>query len=762
MGSEARTDKRAKILVKGVVQGVGFRPFVYKHATELDLRGYVKNLGAQVEIEAEGPQSAIDRFIVLLRHGPPISRIDDVRVRWLPPRGYTEFSISPSGRGEFGFTSPDIAICDECLSDLRTSARYEEYWATSCVNCGPRFTVTERLPYDRETTSMIDFPMCAACEKEYRSPHNRRHHAQTIACEHCGPTLMFLDTDLKRVDDPLRAAGRALLEGHIVAIKGIGGFHLSCIFDSANKLKKRLGRFTQPLAIMAPNLRWVERTLQVNEEERALLTSNKRPITVLDKQRDGLYQEVSNLHNIGVMLPYSGLHYLLFDIVDQPLIMTSANVPGEPMIISIDDALANLRAKADFFLIHDRRIVNRCDDSVVRLLDVPAFIRMSRGYAPTSIAVPVQYEKNILALGAEMNATVTTYKERRCYVSQHIGNINKPKTFDYLRASVHKLIAMSGVDVSIIAHDYHPTLRSTYLAAELGETYPVQHHHAHIASLIGEGAPETLIGVAIDGVGYGLDGTIWGGEVFAPSLTRIGSLMPVYMPGGDLATTYPVRMIAGMLYDVCEEAHLEATLVSLGLSELEASILMQQIGRRVNVPLTSSTGRVLDAIAAALGVCEKRTYDGEPAMRLEAIAHYGRPNIQLPVEITSYEGRPVLDTRLTLADVLSAKRRGESTKDIAASAQSAIAEGIALIASQAAEARGIDVVGLSGGVAYNKAIVKRVESTCALSDLVLFTNTAVPRGDGGISFGQAVLAAMVKSGEYKLASSPSTAKTSQT
>ncbi|MGZ4904088.1 MAG: carbamoyltransferase HypF [Halobacteriota archaeon] len=754
MGPKARTYKRAKIFVKGVVQGVGFRPFVYKHATELHLRGYVKNLGAQVEIEVEGLQSDIDRFMALLQQGPPISRIDDVRVQWLPPQGFTEFSISPSGRGEFGFTSPDVAICDECLNDLRTSARYKEYWATSCVNCGPRFTVTERLPYDRETTSMIDFPMCPACEKEYRSPHDRRHHAQTIACERCGPTLVFLDKHLKHIDDPICAAGRSLLEGHIVAIKGVGGFHLSCTFDAASKLKKRLGRFTQPLAIMAPNLQWVEDNLQLSDEERVLLTSNKRPITILNKQRGGLYQDVSNLHNVGVMLPYSGLHYLLFDIVDQPLIMTSANVPGEPMIISIDDALANLRDKADFFLIHDRRIVNRCDDSVLRVLDVPAFIRMSRGYAPTSIAVPVQYDKNILALGAEMNATVTTYKEGRCYISQHVGNINKPKTFDYLRASVYSLIAMSGVDVSVIAHDYHPTLRSTYLAAELGETYPVQHHQAHIASLIGEGAPETLIGIAIDGIGYGLDGTIWGGEVFSPTLTRIGSLMPVFMPGGDLATTYPVRMIAGMLYDVYEEARLRATLVSLGLGELEASILMQQIERGVNVPLTSSTGRVLDAVAAALGVCEKRTYDGEPAMRLEAIAHYGWPDVPLPVEIVPCEGRLVLDTRLILDEVLVAKQRRESVKNIAASAQIGIAEGIATIAAQAAEAMGINTVGLSGGVAYNNAIVKKIKSVCALSDLELFTNTAIPRGDGGISFGQAVLTAMVKSGQYELALRP--------
>ncbi|MGZ4915349.1 MAG: carbamoyltransferase HypF [Halobacteriota archaeon] len=751
MGSEARGFRRAKILVKGIVQGVGFRPFVYKHAKELHLTGYVKNLGAQVEIEAEGFQSDIDRFITLLRNGPPISRIDDVRVQWLRPHGYTEFNIAPSGHGEFGFTSPDIAICDECLIDLRTSARYKNYWATSCVNCGPRFTVTERLPYDRETTSMIDFPMCPACEKEYRSPHDRRHHAQTIACERCGPTLVLLDKHLKRTDDPIGAAGRALLNGHIIAIKGIGGFHLSCIFDSAHQLKERLGRFTQPLAIMAPNLQWVERNLGLSEGERALLKSNKRPVTVLDKQQEGSYQEVSNLHNIGVMLPYSGLHYLLFEIVDQPLIMTSANAPGEPMIISVDDALASLRDKADFFLIHDRRIVNRCDDSVVRVLDTPAFIRMSRGYAPISIAVPVHYDKNILALGAEMNATVTTYKEGRCYISQHVGNINKPTTFDYLRASVHNLITMSGVDVSIIAHDYHPTLRSTFLAAELGETYPVQHHQAHIASLVGEGAPETLIGIAIDGIGYGLDGTIWGGEVFSSTLSRIGSLMPVSMPGGDLATTYPVRMIAGMLYDVYEEARLIATLISLGLDELQASILLQQIERRVNAPLTSSTGRVLDAIAAALGVCQKRTYDGEPAMRLEALAHYGHPSVPLPIEITSYEGRPVLETRRILDGVLTAKQRGEAAKDIAASAQNTIAEGIALIAAQAAEATGVKAVGLSGGVAYNKAIVKKVQSVCALFDLEFFTNTAVPRGDGGISFGQAVLTAMVKSHQYDLA-----------
>jgi len=741
---------RAKIRVKGVVQGVGFRPFVFARATELHLTGYVKNLGAHVDIEVQGPRTAVAQFIEFLRQGPPIARIDEVSVGWGRPRGYTAFTIAPSGEGEFGFTSPDIAICDDCLRDLRENTRYEEYWATSCVNCGPRFTVTEKLPYDRETTSMIDFPMCAECEREYRNPKDRRHHAQTIACESCGPSLVLLNKDLQHLNEPISTAGRLLLEGHVLAIKGIGGFHLACIFDSAQELKRRLGRPTQPLAIMAPSQTWVKDNLLTTGEERALLTSNKRPIVVLDKRVEGTFMEVSNLHNLGVMLPYSGLHYLLFDIVDQPLIMTSANTPGEPMIIANDDALASLQERADFFLLHDRRIVNRCDDSVMRVLDQPAFIRMSRGYAPVSFAVPVTYDKNILALGAEMNATVTTYKDGRCYISQHVGNIDKPKTFDYLEASVHSLIEMSGVDVSIIAHDYHPILRSTRLAADLGAAYAVQHHQAHIASLIGEGAPDDLIGIAIDGIGYGYDGTIWGGEVFSPTLERIGSLIPVPMPGGDLATRHPLRMVAGILHGIYDERELAGTLTSLGLSEEEASILLQQIERKVNVPTTSSTGRVLDAVSAALGICQKRTYDGEPAMTLEGVAHYGYPDVALPLEISTYHDRPILDTRLVLAEILQAKKRGKSTKNIAASAQVTIARGIATIAAEAAEAIGTSNIGLSGGVAYNKAIVTTVNKVCDAHDLLLFTNTKVPRGDGGISFGQAILTAMVKSESYDL------------
>lgn len=750
MGPQASERIRAKIRVKGVVQGVGFRPFVYAHATELHLTGCVKNLGAHVDIEVEGSRTALVQFIEFLRQGPPIARIDDVSVEWDRPRNYSDFTIAASGEGEFGFTSPDIAICDDCLRDLRESRRYEEYWATSCVNCGPRFTVTERLPYDRETTSMIDFPMCSECEREYRNPKDRRHHAQTIACERCGPTLALVDRDLQRLNEPISTAGRLLLEGHILAIKGIGGFHLACVFDSARELKRRLGRPTQPLAIMAPSETWVEDNLLATEEERALLTSNKRPIMVLDKRVEDTFIEVSNLHNIGVMLPYSGLHYLLFDIVDQPLIMTSANAPGEPMIIAVDDALANLREKVDFFLLHDRRIVNRCDDSVMRVLDQPTFIRMSRGYAPVSFTVPVTYDKNILALGAEMNATVTTYKDGRCYISQHVGNIDKPKTFDYLEASVHSLIEMSGVDVSVIAHDYHPTLRSTRLAAELGAAYAVQHHQAHIASLIGEGAPDNLIGIAIDGIGYGYDGTIWGGEVFLPTLERVGGLIPVPMPGGDLATRHPVRMVAGILHSICDERELAATLTSLGLSELESSILLQQIERKVNVPMTSSTGRVLDAVSAALGLCQKRTYDGEPAMTLEGVARYGYPDVALPLEISTYQDRPILDTRPVLAEILHAKKQGKSTKNIAASAQVTIARGIATIAADAAEAIGTSNIGLSGGVAYNKAIVTTINEVCDERDLALFTNTKVPRGDGGISFGQAILTAMVKSGSYDL------------
>jgi len=752
MNPRTRDRARAEIQVRGIVQGVGFRPFVYAHAAELQLTGYVKNLGAHVDIEVEGPHAAITQFIALLKQGPPIARIDDVSVRWGRPRGtYAAFTIAPSGQGEFGFTSPDIAICDDCLRDLRANSRYEDYWATSCVNCGPRFTVTENLPYDRETTSMVDFPMCAECEQEYHDAKNRRHHAQTIACERCGPALVLLNRDLQRLHDPIRTAGRLLLEGHILAIKGIGGFHLACIFDSAHELKRRLGRQTQPLATMAPNETWVTDHLLATADEHALLTSNKRPIMVLDKRVEGAFTEVSNLHNVGVMLPYSGLHYLLFDIVDQPLILTSANTPGEPMIIEVDDALANLREKADFFLLHDRRIVNRCDDSVVRVLDKPAFIRMSRGYAPISLAVPVSYDENILALGAEMNATVTTYKDGRCYISQHVGNIDKPKTFDYLEASVHNLIEMSGVNVSIIAHDYHPTLRSTRLAAELGPAYAVQHHEAHIASLIGEGAPADLVGIALDGIGYGFDGTIWGGEIFSPALRRVGGLIPVPMPGGDLATRHPVRMVAGILYDICEAKELIATLISLGLSNLESGVLLQQIERKVNVPMTSSTGRVLDAIAAILGICQKRTYDGEPAMRLEGVAHYGHPDVVLPLDVSTYGGRPVLDSRPLVAEVIRAKNQGKSIKNIAASAQVTIGRGIATLAADAAESFGTTNVGLSGGVAYNKAIVATISEVCSSRDLALFTNTKVPRGDAGISFGQAILTAMVKSGNYELA-----------
>jgi hydrogenase maturation protein HypF len=757
--SSKNSIKQAKIRVKGVVQGVGFRPFVFKHATDLDLKGYIKNLGAEVSIAVEGDESNIKKLIELLKEGPPISRIDKISVKWRKASGFTRFEIAESGLGNFGFTSPDVAICDECLRDLRKSARYRDYWATSCVNCGPRFTVTERLPYDRDTTSMIDFPMCPECKEEYSNPRDRRHHAQTIACQRCGPRLMLIGADLKSIEEPFKQVGELLLEGRIVAIKGIGGFHLSCIFSSAKELKRRLGRARQPLAIMAPNIAWIERNVELNEVEREFLTSNKRPIMVLNKKIEGAYNEISNLHNIGVMLPYSGLHYLLFDVVDQPLVMTSANVPGEPMITENSDALDNLKHKADYFLIHDRRIVNRCDDSVIRILDRPTFIRMSRGYAPTSISVDVAYEKNILALGAEMNSTVTTYKDGRCYISQHVGNINKPKTFDYLKQSVYDLINMSDVNVSLIAHDYHPTLRSTFLAAELGETYPVQHHHAHIASLIGEGAPQNMIGIAIDGVGYGYDGTIWGGEIFNPDLERVGGLMPVYMPGGDLATIYPIRMIAGMLYDICGEKELCSILTNLGLSNLEASVLLKQIERNVNVTMTSSTGRVLDAISAALGICQKRTYDGEPAMTLEGVAHYGHPHVKLPIAISTHNGRLVLDTRVILNAVLEAKNKGISIKDIAASAQNAIAQALATIAADAAESADIRNVGLSGGVAYNKTIVSKIEKKCKDNDLELFTNTKVPRGDGGISFGQAILAALVKSGEYEFTALKPSVKT---
>ncbi len=729
------------ITIRGIVQGVGFRPFVYAKAREFGITGTVKNLGSEVEIHACGER--FEEFLEAVSRGTPLSRIDSVDVQDLRGNQTEGFTILESGSGSLsGFIPADVATCDDCIADIFTpGGRYEGYWATSCVNCGPRYSIITAIPYDRERTSMSEFPMCGACASEYTDPSCRRHHAQTIACAACGPQLALVKADGTPVaaSDPVREAAALLDGGAIVAIRGIGGFHIACTEEAAPELKRRLGRTEQPLAVMATPEE-VKRIAVVSEEERRILRSRERPIVVLEKKDHASHPGISNLHTIGCMLPYTGLHHLLFAHLAHPLlVMTSANLPGYPMITDLEIALGRLSGEVDYILTHDRRIVNRCDDSVVR---DGYIIRLSRGLAPKRAAIDLG-DACILGVGPELNANVSVYRNGFCITSPHVGNVRNPQTLAYLQETAEKIGGLVGAQYDLIVHDLHPQFLSTRYAREVAEAagaelLAVQHHRAHIAAT----TREECVGIAIDGVGYGDDGTVWGGEVFAgevPHLDRVAHLEVVPMPGGDLATRFPERM----LYGILPTSGVRDLLASRGWTEMELSVLTRQVERGLNVAATSSTGRVLDAAAALLGICRERTYDGEPAMKLESAAYAGRPSAW-DLEFSREEGCEILSTRSLLAEAYRRAAAGERVGDIAASFQYNLARGVAAMAVRVAEERGIPRVALSGGVAYNRAIRETIVGEVRAAGLELVINREYPLGDGCISFGQVVYGGSVE------------------
>ncbi len=737
-----------RIRIRGIVQGVGFRPFVYAQALELGISGSVKNLGSEVLVVASGPR--FEDFLARISKGPPQARIDDVSVDPLDGPVPAGFSILPSAEGFLsGMIPPDIATCSDCLQDIDIpGGRYHEYGGTSCVNCGPRYSIIKRLPYDREHTSMDVFPVCGGCLAEYSDPRSRRHHAQTIACPSCGPNLTLHDAAGRPVEiaDPIAETAALLDSGRIIGIRGIGGFHLSCIEESASELKRRLGRSEQPFAVMVrPDA--VEQFATIGPGEQVVLSSQERPIVVLPKKdRNGL-SGISNLHTIGIMLPYTGLHHLLFRRLRHPLlVMTSANMPGYPMITRLEEMVTKMHGQVDFFLDHNREIINRCDDSVVR---DGFIIRLSRGMAPKRAAVWLG-DRCILGIGPELNSNVTVYRDGHAITSPHVGNVRNPRTLSYLQETVERISRLTGSVPEVIAHDLHPQFLSTRYASEQAqdsgaELVAVQHHRAHIAAA----TRDECIGIAIDGVGYGDDGTVWGGEIFsgqAPEFERVAHLEPVPMIGGDLATRFPERMWYGIL----PEPGVTEMLQSRGWSDLEVSVLERQLDRGVNVVATTSTGRVLDAAASMLGICRERTYDGEPAMKLESAAINGRP-ATWDLEFISSGAMSILSTRALMKRAFDELIRhpdatSQQIADIAASFQLNLARGISALAIRSAEERGIGKIALSGGVAYNKAIRSAIAGEVRRAGHTLILNADYPLGDGCISYGQCVIAGLSSQG----------------
>ncbi len=737
---------RLHIHVEGTVQGVGFRPFIYRIAGRHGLAGYVRNLGeAGVEIEVEGEPAALEKFLdALHKEKPPLAEIEHVHIQELPATGEKTFRILPSrdsGEGS-GLIPPDTATCALCLSDMENpESRFHSYWATTCTDCGPRFTVVEGLPYDRPRTAFRDFPMCPACRRDYEDPLDRRYHAQTIACPACGPRLLFLASEQGGTGDPISLAQEALKAGKIVAIKGLGGTHLAC--DATREevvveLRRRLGRPAQPFAIMArPDQ--IELFAELSPEEWGLLRSPRRPIVVLRQKPGFLAPSVApGLHTVGVMLPYTGLHHRLLRDLPFPVVMTSANYPGRPMLIENDRIIEELSPVAEAFLLHDRRIVARCDDSVVRLGPAgPAFLRRSRGWVPEPIAVDLGAEP-MLALGGDLNVTFALYSRSKVFLSQHIGNTEEVETLEFLNEALAHFLRLLGLSrPKRIACDLHPSFPTRKLAEELGEALPVQHHVAHVAGLAGEHQVWDLVGIAIDGYGYGLDGTAWGGEVLLwrrGEFRRLGHLQPVPMPGGDVAALKPGRMAASFL---CA-AHLPPEESRLPPSELR--LVLAQLEKGLNAPRTSSAGRFLDAVAGWLGICQERTYEGEPAMKLEACAAHGRP-IALELPIVQADGVFIVQTSKIFRQLWELRQEGVSIADLAATAQDALARSLARVAVQIAKEAGVRAVGLTGGAAVNFALAQAAKEEVERAGLRFLAHQRVPPGDGGLSFGQLVQAA---------------------
>ncbi len=731
-----------KIIIRGIVQGVGFRPFVYACAETYHITGTVINHGSEVEIDAWGDE--FDSFLAAVSKGPKMSVIDSVETLPLSGEVPDSFLILPSRDGaRTGFVPADIATCKHCLEDvMNPESRYYGYWATSCTDCGPRYSIIHTVPYDRERTAMQVFPKCHDCEKDYTNPKNRRHHAQTIACKSCGPELMLLGGtgEILSTENPIERAAELLDSGEILAIRGIGGFHIACIESAAKRLKTILGRPNQSLAVMMQETSLKDFVVPPTEKEMELLSGPIHPIMILDKLDPLDHYELSQLHNLGVMLPYTALHHLLFQKLKSPLlVMTSANAPGTPMITDTDTIIEKMgkTGVVSHILTHNRDIVNRCDDSVVR---DGYIIRLSRGFAPLRIRMDLG-EKQILGVGPELNANASIYKGDFLITSPHIGNIRNPSTVAYLKETIGKLTSLTGAEPEIIAHDLHPQFLSTRVAQEMAEEHdvtlcPVQHHRAHIASV----SQDEVIGIAIDGVGYGDDATIWGGEILSGSpgdgYKRTGHLEPVLMPGGDLATKFPERMLYGIL-PTDETLDL---LSSRGWDDTSLKILAQMTKRKFNTPITTSTGRVLDAASALLGICREHTYDGEPSMMLEAYAARG---VSQPMDLVFSKddtGADVFSTSALLTEAKTMVDDGLDVCDIAASIQEHLAKGIARMAILSANRLGIRKAALSGGVAINRAIRETIMNELSSADIDCITNSQYPFGDGCISAGQVITA----------------------
>lgn len=754
----AVSQKRVIITVSGIVQGVGFRPFVFHCATKNHLKGLVYNNTSGVLIDVEGEEGDIRQFEKdLLTNPPPLAVIDAVDVKEQPLAGYQQFTIKHSlgdGRG-FIPVSPDMATCPDCLREMNDPKDIRfHYPFINCTNCGPRFSIIEDIPYDRPKTSMRVFPMCRQCEKEYTDPRNRRFHAQPVACPECGPGIAFIYKGVQHitaryvsspadVDEVLGKATALLKNGGVLALKGLGGFHLAVNAKDAEavkRLRERKHRYAKPLALMMKDMDQVKSYCSVTPEEMSLLSGARHPIVIL-KALPGRLPDVLSpgLNTLGVMLPYTPLHHLIMDKVEFPLVMTSGNVSEEPICRENDEALVALENIADGFLIHNRSIVNRIDDTVCfYAAQGERMVRRARGYAPEPVRL-VKSAPPLIACGAFYKNTFCLAQGEYAFLSQHIGDLDEGKTFEYYKEQIHRYESLFRVNPHYAVRDLHPEYMSTLFAESLGlPVLGVQHHHAHIASVIAEySLQDRVLGVAYDGTGLGTDGRIWGGEFLVAdcqSFERVGHIKYVPLPGGDLAVKQPFRSALGFIYP-----NLDFFKNFIGRFDKKMiNIVLTQIEKTINSPLTSSMGRLFDAASSLLNIRDTVSFEGQAAMELEAALKEddGYYNYSIVKQGTCH----IIDVENTLRDMYMEFSKGIDRGIIASRFHNTIVRFTTEMLQIMRDTYRINRVVLSGGCFQNRYLLEKLNSKLTSCGFEVFIPRRIPINDGGISLGQAVIA----------------------
>ena len=750
--------KRKTIEITGIVQGIGYRPFVYNLALAHSIRGWVLNNEKGVLIDAEGEEGALEGFIKgLTEFAPPLARIETLKANSFEPRGYSFFEIRQSKGASEGFTliSPDVATCDACLAELFSPGDFRHrYPFINCTLCGPRFTIIKDIPYDRHKTTMAPFTMCPVCRKEYENPVDRRFHAQPNACPACGPSLRLADRNGETL--PGNALDRTLgllLQGSIVAVKGLGGFHLVCNAENhgaVSTLRSRKLREDKPFAVMCRDLEEVRAHVHVCEEEERLLRSPERPIVLLNRKKDSsIAPGVAPFQKtLGIMLPYSPLHHLLLAGPLKSLVMTSGNVSDEPIAYKNEEACHRLSEIADFFLLHDRDIHMRCDDSVVRVIQGrPYVLRRARGYVPFPIKLPYDLEM-ILACGAELKNTFALSRGPYVFVSHHIGDLENMETLLSFEQGIEHFKSLFSIQPKAVAYDLHPEYLSTKYALSLSgiPKVGVQHHHAHVVSAMAEnGLDGEVIGVALDGTGFGTDSTIWGGEFLRADLRdfqRVAHLRQVPMPGGSMAIKEPWRMALAYL---CEAFGDQATDLELDWvrrrDAQKCGVLKRMIEKRVNSPRTSSMGRLFDAVSSLLSLRDTVNYEGQAAIELEMMADPEHRE-EYPFEIQETHRPMIVDPIETVKGIVQDMIHNHSPSHISGKFHRTVARLVVETCRKIHLDNRLDRVVLSGGVFQNTLLLALVVDGLKEAGFEVYTHHLVPTNDGGISLGQAVIAHM--------------------